>query len=55
MKHTAFGIRNELRAQEQQELAKEAARADAIVVAVMLIIVAAYSLAAYLDQIGAFK
>lgn len=36
----------------KQQLAKDAARADAIVVIVALLIVAAYALTSYLDQPG---
>lgn len=50
-----FGIQNELHAQTQQQLAKDAERADAIVAVVALLIVAVYGLASYLDQLGAFR
>lgn len=50
-----FGFQNELQAHVQQQLAKDAARADAIVAIVALLIVAIYGLASYIDQIGVVK
>lgn len=55
MKNMRFGFQNELQAHVQQQLAKDAARADTIVVIVALLIVAAYGLASYIDQLGVFK
>lgn len=52
MKNMRFGFQNELQAHTQQQLAKDAARADAIVGIVALLIFAAYALASYLDQPG---
>lgn len=51
----SFGIRNELKAHTERELAKKASRADAIVAAVILFVLAVYAVAAYIDQTGAFK
>lgn len=48
----SFGFQNELDARTQEQLAKDAARADAIVGFVALLIFAAYALASYLDQPG---
>lgn len=52
MKNMSFGFQNELDARTQQQLAKDAARADAIVFAVVVLITVAYALASYLDQPG---
>lgn len=48
----SFGIRNELKAYAERERAEKAGRADAIVAFVVLLIVAAYALADYLNQPG---
>jgi hypothetical protein len=50
----SFGIRNELKAHAARGRAEKAERADAIVAAVSLFVVAVYAVAAYLDQAGAF-
>jgi len=55
VKNMNFGSRNELQAHVQQQLAKDAARADAIVGIVAALIIAAYTVAAYIDQTGALK
>lgn len=47
-----FGYQNELQAHVQQQLARDADRADAIVALVVFLIFAAYALASYLDQPG---
>ncbi len=55
MKNMSFGFQNELNTHEQQELAKSAARADAIVALIAFLIIAAYGLASFLDQLGVIK
>lgn len=52
MKNMSFGFQNELQAHVQQQLSKDAARADAIVFAVVLLIAVAYAVASYLDKAG---
>ena len=49
----SFGIRNELQAHAERELAKKAGRADALIAVVSLFVLAVYAVAAYLDQTGA--
>lgn len=44
-----FGFQNELEANTQEELAKEAAHMDAYIGIVCLIVLAVYAVAAYLD------
>ncbi|MEQ1663209.1 MAG: hypothetical protein ABL877_10995 [Thiobacillus sp.] len=51
----SFGIRNELKAHTQRELAKKAARINTVVAVVFLLVVTAYGVATYIDQSGAFK
>jgi hypothetical protein len=51
----SVGIRNELKVHAERERAEKAGRADAIVAAVSLFILAVYAVAAYIDQTGAFK
>lgn len=48
----SFGFQNELEAHTQEQLARDANRADAIVWIVVLLILAAYGLASYLNQLG---
>ena len=55
MKNMNFGFQNELQAQAQEELAKDAGRVDAIVGLVAALIVAVYALASYLDQPGVIQ
>ena len=52
MKNTNFGFQNELQARTEEQLAEDAAFADAIVAVVSLLIVAVYAVASYLDQPG---
>ena len=47
----SFGIRNELRAHTERELAKKAARNDAIVAAICIALLAVYAVAQYLDGV----
>jgi hypothetical protein len=48
----SFGFQNELDAHTQEQLAKDASHADALVGLVVLFIAVAYALASYLDQPG---
>lgn len=48
----SFGIRNELKAHTQRELAKKASRNDAIVAVICVVVFAVYAVATYLDQPG---
>jgi hypothetical protein len=50
----SFGLRNELKARAERERAEKAGRADAIVAAVSLFVMAIYAVATYIDQTGAF-
>src|SRR5512139_3229454 len=50
-----FGVRNELRAHTRRQMEKKAERMDAAIALVCLALVAAFAVAQYLDQAGAFK
>lgn len=52
MKNMSFGFQNELDAHTQEQLAKDADRADALVALVVFLIFAGYALASYLDHPG---
>lgn len=52
MKNMSFGFQNELQAHVQQQLAKDAARADAIVGGVCLVLCLGYAVARYLGVIA---
>lgn len=52
MKNTSFGVRNELRAHIHQKLARDAARMDAVIAGVCILLIAVYAMVAYLDQGG---
>ncbi|MDP3124571.1 MAG: hypothetical protein Q8M84_02960 [Thiobacillus sp.] len=51
----SFGIRNELKAHTQHEQAKKAARMNAVVAVIFVLVVTAYAAATCIDQSGAFK
>lgn len=51
MKNRFFGYQNELDRATQERLARSAARADALIVALSMAITAAYFLASWLDRV----
>lgn len=51
MKNMNFGFQNELEANTQEELATKAARMDAYIGIICLIVLAVYAVAAHLDGV----